>query len=146
MEAQPHADWDSASDRDWADVLSSLPLFAEVPKRHLRKLAAKAEVREFAAGEAVVATGVPPDWFYVILGGEAKASGRPAARELGPGDYFGEIALLDREPRSASVVASNDLHVMRLPRNAFLELLEKPGVAAKMLSELGARVRQLEQL
>jgi CRP/FNR family transcriptional regulator, cyclic AMP receptor protein len=137
-------DWNRADEGDWAKVLSGLPLFTDVSKRRLRKIAHDAEVREFAPGETVVATGAPPDWFYVVLGGEAKVTGKPEARSLGTGDYFGEMALIDGEPRSASVVATEDLHVMRLPRRAFLELLEEEGVAAQLLAELGERVRRLE--
>ena len=138
-------DWNRVDDRDWAGVLSSLPLFSEVSKRRLRQIAQAGEVREFPPGETVVATGAPPDWFYVVLGGEAKVVGKPDARRLGPGDYFGEIALLDGGRRSASVVATDDLHVMRLPRHTFLELLEEEGVAAQLLAEFGDRVRHLER-
>jgi CRP/FNR family transcriptional regulator, cyclic AMP receptor protein len=137
-------DWNRTDERDWAKVLSGLPLFAKVSKRRLRKIAADAEVREFAPGETVVAAGAPPDWFYVVLSGEAKVAGKPASRALGLGDYFGEIALLDGEPRSANVVATDDLHVLRMPKHSFLELLEEEGVAAKLLAELGGRVRRLE--
>ena len=137
-------DWNRADEGDWATVLSKLPIFKDVSKRRLKKIAQDAEVREFAPGETVVSVGAPPDWFYVVLGGEAKATGKPAARALKVGDYFGEIALLDGEPRSASVVATADLHVLRLPRHTFRELLQQEGVAARMLSELGGRVRRLE--
>jgi CRP-like cAMP-binding protein len=137
-------DWNRSGERDWANVLSGLPLFADVSKRRLRKVAQDAEVREFAPGETVVAVGAPPDWFYVVLGGEAKVAGKPGSRTLGVGDFFGEIALLDGEPRSASVVANDDLQVMRMPKHTFFELLEEDGVAAKLLAELGGRVRRLE--
>lgn len=139
-------DWNKASERDWADVLAKLPLFEGVRKRDLRKLAGEAEFAEFAPGDTVVATGAPPDYFYVILGGEAKASAKPAARTLNTGDYFGEIGLLDGEPRSASVLASTDLHVMRVPRQAFEDAIARhPSLARRFLNELGGRVRELER-
>jgi CRP-like cAMP-binding protein len=101
--------------------------------------------REFAPGDTVIAAGGPGDSFYVILGGEATARGKPGARTLRTGDYFGEIALLDGKPRSATVIASGELHVMRLPRQSFLQLVEhEPGVAHTILTELGARVRRAE--
>jgi CRP/FNR family cyclic AMP-dependent transcriptional regulator len=139
-------DWNKASERDWADVLAKLPLFEGVGKRDLRKLAGEAEFAEFAPGDTVVATGAPADYFYVILGGEAKASAKPAARTLNTGDYFGEMALLDGEPRSASVLASTDLHVMRVPRQAFEDAIARhPSLARRFLNELGGRVRELER-
>jgi CRP/FNR family transcriptional regulator, cyclic AMP receptor protein len=140
------ADWNKASDRDWAVVLADLPLFAGVGKRDLRKLARAAEFAEFSPGDTVVATGAPPDFFYVILGGEARASAKPAARTLTTGDYFGEMGLLDGEPRSATIVAVSELHVMRLSRRAFDDAVERhPSLARKFMTELGGRVRQLER-
>jgi CRP/FNR family transcriptional regulator, cyclic AMP receptor protein len=137
--------WNEASDRDWADALSALPLFTGFGKRDLRRIAREAEFAEFAAGDTVVSTGAPSDFFYVILSGEASASAKPAARPLSTGDYFGEMGLLGGEPRSASVVATTELHVMRLSRRAFDELLDRhPAVARTFLDELGGRVRQLE--
>jgi CRP-like cAMP-binding protein len=137
-------DWQRATAGDWADVLSQVPLFANVGKRRLRKVAEQARVAEFAPGEHVIVTGEPADSFYVILGGEAKVSGRAVA--LRTGDYFGELALLDGGRRSASVVATQDLHVMQLPRRALLELVDDHGdIALKIARGLGARVRRLEQ-
>ena len=139
-------DWSRATDRDWAEVLAKLPLFSRLGKRRLRKVARQARFVEFAAGDTVVSAGAPGDSLYVILGGEARARGRRAARPLRPGDYFGEMALLDGEPRSATVVATEPLHVMRLPRPSFLEVAEEdPGIALAMLAELARRVRRLEK-
>lgn len=140
------ADWNKATDRDWAVVLAGLPLFAGIGKRDLRKLAREAEFAEFSPGDTVVATGAPPDFFYVILSGEARASAKPAARTLTTGDYFGEIGLLDGEARSATVVALSELHVMRLSRRAFDDAVERhPGLARRFMTELGGRVRRLER-
>jgi CRP/FNR family cyclic AMP-dependent transcriptional regulator len=137
-------DWNKPTDRDWAEVLSGLPLFASIRKRRLRKIAQEGQFAEYASGDSVVLTGAPADWFYVILGGEAEVM-KPRARTLTTGDYFGEIALLDDGPRTATVVAREELHVMRLPRQAFLRLLSEAGVAQEITTELGARVRRLER-
>lgn len=138
-------DWNKASDRDWAEVLAAMPLFEGVRKRDLGRVARDAEVAEFSPGATVVATGAPSDHFYVILSGEAVAPSRPAARRMRTGDYFGEMGLFADEPRSASVVAATELHVMRVPRRAFDEMLDRhPGVARTFLTELGERVRELE--
>jgi CRP-like cAMP-binding protein len=138
-------DWNQATDGDWAAVLAKLPIFAGVPKRRLRKIAQAAQFAEFAPGENVIWTGEPADSFYVILSGEAKVVRKPAARTLRTGDYFGEMGLLAGDRRSATVMATDVLHVMRLPRSTFFELLGEDRVALKIMSELGERVRRLEQ-
>jgi CRP-like cAMP-binding protein len=138
-------DWERATDADWANVLASLPLFEGFSKRRLRKLARRAEFADYARGDEIVSTGGPGDAFFVVLSGSAKARGKPAARTLTTGDYFGELAVLDGGPRSATVVATSELQVMRVPREAFLELAEdEPALTASMLAQLGARVRELE--
>jgi CRP/FNR family transcriptional regulator, cyclic AMP receptor protein len=139
------SDWNHTSDRDWADVLARLPLFDGIGRRDLRRIAGESEFAEFAPGETVVATRAPSDYFYVVLSGKAEAIARPASRTLELGDYFGEMGMLDGEPRSASIVATSDLHVMRLPRRAFNAALQRhPTIARRFLTELGTRVRTLE--
>jgi CRP/FNR family cyclic AMP-dependent transcriptional regulator len=138
-------DWNRASDRDWAEVLAGLPLFSGIAKRRLRKVVQEAQFAEYSPGDSVVLTGAPADWFYVILGGTARVVGKPGARELSTGDYFGEMALLDQGPRSATVVATTALHVMRVPPQTFDRLLDEAGVAREITAELGARVRRLER-
>jgi CRP/FNR family cyclic AMP-dependent transcriptional regulator len=138
-------DWNRATERDWAEVLAEMPLFSSIGKRRLRKIVQEARFAEYALGDSVILTGAPADSFYVILGGKAKVVGKPGARTLTTGDYFGEMALLDGGPRSATVVATDILHVMRLPRETFLRLLSQAGVAQEITTELGARVRRLER-
>jgi CRP/FNR family transcriptional regulator, cyclic AMP receptor protein len=138
-------DSNRASERDWAEVLAGLPLFEGIGKRDLRRVARDAEFAEFAPGDPVVSTGAPAGHFYVILSGVAKAAAKPAGRSLTTGDYFGEMGLLDGEPRSATVAATSELHVMRLSRRAFDDLVERhPGIARRLMTELGGRVRRLE--
>jgi CRP/FNR family transcriptional regulator, cyclic AMP receptor protein len=138
-------DWNQATEGDWAKVLASLPIFEGLSKRRLRKLARRAHFAEYARGDEIVSTGSAGDAFYVILAGSAKARGKPAARTLGIGDYFGEMAVIDGGPRSATIVALSELQVMQVPREAFLELAEdEPALTASMLAKLGARVRELE--
>jgi CRP-like cAMP-binding protein len=130
----------------WADVLATLPLFEGVRKRELRRIAARADVTEFAPGDMVVGTGETSESFYVILGGEASPAWKPAGRPLRMGDYFGEIGLLDGGSSSGTVFATSDLHVMRLPRRTFDAALERnPSIARRLLVELGSRVRELER-
>jgi CRP/FNR family cyclic AMP-dependent transcriptional regulator len=138
--------WHRPTAKDWAEVLGGLPLFSRVAKRQLRKIAGVAEFKEFAQGDFVTQAGEPGDAFYVILSGQAKVVGKPRARALRRGDYFGEMALIDGEPRSATVTAASELQTMRLPRRPFLRLLEQePRIAIPMMANLAARVRRLER-
>ena len=92
--------------RGWGDVLGELPLFARFGRRRLRELVKLGRFAEYAPGEVVIAAGQPADFLYVILSGEAKVLARRGGQPLRVGDYFGELALLDSEPRSASVTES----------------------------------------
>jgi CRP/FNR family transcriptional regulator, cyclic AMP receptor protein len=130
---------------DWADVLAGLPLFARVGKRRLRKVASLAQIQEFSPGGVVVQIGEPSNAFYLILGGRAKVVGK-SGRTLGIGDYFGEMGLIDGEPRSATIAADGELQVLKLPRRPFLKLLnQEPQIATAMMAELAARIRSLEK-
>ena len=93
----------------------------------------------------VIQAGDPSRAFYLILSGQARV-GKPRGGLLRTGDYFGEMGLIDGEPRAASIVAVDELQVMTLPRPPFLRLLEQePGIAVAMLAELAQRVRNLEK-
>jgi CRP-like cAMP-binding protein len=127
-------------------VLAELPLFSRFKKRQLRQLAGLAQFEEFAPGDVVIQAGEASDAFYLILGGRARVLVRPRARLLRTGDYFGEMGLIDGEPRSATITAVGELQAMKLPRRPFLKLLEQePGIAVAMLAELAGRVRRLEK-
>jgi CRP-like cAMP-binding protein len=139
--------WNRSDDAGWADVLAGFPLFKGVSRRRLRKLAREATVAEFAPGDIVVSNPESADSLYIILGGTAKVLGKPAARPLKTGGYFGELALLDDKPRSATVVADSELHVLKLPRESFLKLArDNSGIALTMMRNLGSQVRRLETL
>src|SRR5262249_60343749 len=102
-------------DADWADVLKTYSLFAGVSKRRLRKATRNARFAELAPRETVIFNGDDSNALYVILGGEAEVVTKRAARTLRTGDYFGELAMIDGRPRSATVVARSELHVMTIP-------------------------------
>jgi CRP/FNR family cyclic AMP-dependent transcriptional regulator len=133
--------------RLWADVLGEVPLFAGVPARHVRKIAGLGSVVRFDAKAPIVDAGNPGEAFYVILSGRATV--RPgrgrATTEIGPGAYFGEMALVDGAPRSASVVAETETVCLMLARKPFTRVLEnEPAVALALLRTLATRVRELE--
>jgi signal-transduction protein with cAMP-binding, CBS, and nucleotidyltransferase domain len=128
-----------ATDRDWADVLATFPLFAGVGKRQLRRLVRNARFAELARGESVGPSGTQS--LYVVLGGEAKML-RPTPRALRAGDYFVELGVLGGRPYSLHVVAKQDLHLMKLPRQPVLELAQRhPPVTLTLLKDLGLRLR-----
>jgi CRP-like cAMP-binding protein len=138
--------WERPTTRDWMDVLRALPLFSNLSTRHLRQVAKLAEFVEFARGDFVVHVGEPSDAFYLIISGKAKVVGKPRARGLGPGAFFGEMGLIDGEARSATIVAATELHAMKLARRPFMKLLEQePRVALTLLAELARRTRRLER-
>src|SRR5262249_57602854 len=90
--------------KEWIGVLATVPLFAGLSQRHLRRIAALARVRRFESGTVIVRAGRPGDAFYVILDGKARvASGRRRVTMLGAGDFFGEMALPHRSPPSADL-------------------------------------------
>ena len=136
--------WDETSRSDWADVLASFPLFSGIGKRQLRKLVRRATFAEYAPGDFVIQKGETGNSLHVILAGSARVLGKPASRSLRMGDYFGELSLLDGTPRSATVIATGELHVMKLPREAFLSLAQDPEIALEMLRTLGSQIRRLE--
>jgi CRP/FNR family transcriptional regulator, cyclic AMP receptor protein len=136
--------WNKASRSDWVDVLATFPFFTGISKRRLRRVVDRATFAEYGPGDVVIQKGESGDSLYVILAGSVKALGKPASRSLHTGDYFGELSLLDGTPRSATMIALGELHVMKLPRQAFLDLAQDPEIALKMLRALGSHIRRLE--
>jgi CRP-like cAMP-binding protein len=137
--------WERPTTRDWENVLSALPLFSNLSTRQCRQVAKLAQFAWFAPGDVLVQAGEPGDAFYLIVSGKAKLGG-PGARTLSTGDFFGEMALLDGEPRSATITATTELQAMILPRRAFVKVLEQePRLALRVMAELAARVRRLER-
>ena len=133
--------------RRGSDVLGRVPLFSGLSKRHLRGLAGIASQERFVEGATLAEEGEPGDSFYVLLAGQAKVvrRGRRVA-DLMPGDFFGEISLLDGGPRTASVVAVTPIEVLSLSHKPFQDLLERePSIVLKMLEELARRLRATER-
>ena len=127
-------------------LLKGVPLFANLSKRDLRRLAGRAEEVRYGANRLIVSQGARRDSFFVIAEGIARVRrGSRTIGRLGLGDFFGEMALLDGRPRSASVVAETPLVTVRLMRAEFnKELDTSPTIARGILAELAARIRNLE--
>ena len=129
----------------WLDVLVDVPLFADLSRRHLGKVAALGRTKRFPARTSIVTAGTNADAFYVILDGKATVRAGNRRIPLTTGDYFGEMALLDGGVRSASVVADTEMLVMAIARRGFLKLLEsEPKIAISIMSTLAHRVRSMQ--
>jgi CRP-like cAMP-binding protein len=114
------------------DALASVPFFATLSPAARRAVAPYAEQIELAAGAQLTSEGDAGDLFFVIKSGTAKVlqDGREI-RELGQGDFFGEIALLETSERTASVIASTAVQLVALTASAFKRLVETDTAAAR---------------
>jgi CRP-like cAMP-binding protein len=125
--------------------LSAVKLFQGLPEKELKSLARLKEVTQ-PAGKEVITTGAHGVGFMVILEGEAEVElPRTGTRTLGPGDYFGEMALLDEHGRSATVISKTNLKLLTVPEWDFKGFLAAhPEVAFRLLKTLSERLREAE--
>jgi CRP/FNR family cyclic AMP-dependent transcriptional regulator len=128
------------------ESLRPVPLFADLTDDELAQVALLLKERHFAAGDTVVKEGADGAAFFLILSGEAKVTVRGAERtSLGPGDYFGEIALIDEDVRSATIMATTDLDCYGLTLWEFRPLvLENGAIGWKLLQSLSRKLRSAE--
>ncbi len=133
-------------------ILQTVPLFAEIPGEALAELASIAREIRRKAGEAVFEKGDSGDSMYVIVEGRVRVhDGEHTLNDLEQGDVFGEMALLDPEPRMASVTASVDTHLLRLDGEPFHRLLAAHsdlarGIICILSRHLRARAQDLNEL
>ena len=131
--------------REAAEMLAGIPLFSGLSRRHLAGLAGAASTKRFAAGTELVRAGQPATAFFVILDGDVRVQAPTGAIALGAGDFFGEMALIDGEPRSATVVAVGEVYVLMIGRAKFLKVLEaEPKIALAIMATLSRRLRGLQ--
>lgn len=127
--------------------LQTVPLLADCTGRQLREVARITEVIELPADAVLTRAGDPGDQFFFIVDGSARVE-VPGGRtgRLGPGDFFGEMSLLDGEPRSATITAETAVRLLGIKRRHFMTLLrEVPALTHKVLAILARRVRDLER-
>jgi CRP/FNR family cyclic AMP-dependent transcriptional regulator len=134
-------------------MLAQVPLFAQLPADALDELSTRLRRRRYNRGEAVFREGDAGTSLYIVTAGHVKLSlSSPEGREIiidlmGPGEVFGELALLDGEPRSADAVATEASELFHLDRDEFRRyLLERPILAVELLAVLSRRVRRDTQL
>ncbi len=127
-----------------ADLLGRTPIFSELSEKNVKSLAKEVKVRYIEPGEFVVKRGEGGLGFYLILAGEVDVrKGSRSLAKLGAGQFFGEMALFDSQPRSADVVTTRPTAVGVLSRWEFEAFAEThPGVHKGMLLELARRLRE----
>lgn len=127
--------------------LQKVPLLAGCSRRQLRAVARITEVVDVPAGKVLTSAGERGDEFFLIADGAARVEVSARKRgKLGPGDFFGEMSLLDGGPRSATVVAETPIRLLVIARRNFSTLLaDVPDLTQSILVALCRRVRQAEQ-
>ena len=127
------------------DQLRAVPLFAGLSDRDLRHVLESGKEVRFEAGQAVVEEDRSGVGFHLIVEGTAAVSAHGTGlTTAGPGQYFGEISLIDGHPRSATVTARTDLVTFSIPGWSFHELLDKhPSMTKVLLLEMSRRMRAL---
>ncbi len=128
-------------------LIERVPLFAGLDGRELKAIAASLKDRVFEAGSVVVQEGASGLGFFVIESGSAKVSvSGHEVRTIGPGDHFGEIALIADRPRTATITAETDVACFGMTVWDFRALVESNGtIAWKLLQTLARQLAEAEQ-
>jgi CRP/FNR family transcriptional regulator, cyclic AMP receptor protein len=124
------------------DLLKSVPLFSGCSKSELRQLASSTDEVDLRTGYVLVREGRPGREFFVLIDGnvEVASEGKKLA-DLRGGDWFGEIALLTKVPRTATVTATSDVRALVLTDRSFRRVVETmPSIALKVLASVGDRL------
>lgn len=133
-------------------LLKDIPLFAGLSDDDLHRLSLLLTDRYYAKDSVVVSANDAGDALFIVSDGDVKVSlsgenGREIILStLGAGDFFGEMSLVDGEPRSASVICLTDAHVLRLSRRDFLQLLRSyPSIGINVMTEMCVRLRRADE-
>src|SRR5439155_5221730 len=134
------------------DALQTSKLFGGSSAVELEALRKAAQIRQFAGGERIFAEGQAGDGIYIIESGRVQISAlidqeqRRILSRLGPGEFFGEMAVLDNEPRSASATAEEPTVTRFIPRADLLGILENsPRLAVNLVREFSLRLRDFNR-
>lgn len=127
--------------------LERVPLFGGFSEGDLLRVVETSKIVEVRPGAVLTTIGEPGDSFFVIIDGKAAVQTQVGVGDpLQPGDFFGEMSLLDGEPRSATITATTAVRMLVIDRSQFWQLLdEAPGLTRQILTVLSRRVRRLEQ-
>jgi CRP-like cAMP-binding protein len=129
------------------EELSRVPLFSDCSNRDLQTIGRVVKDIDHRAGTVIAREGEPGVGLFVIVDGEAEVTiGGKKKATLGPGEFFGEIALLDGGPRTATVTAITDVKLLGLTEWVFRGLMqEHPSIAIKTLQQMAGRLRSATQ-
>ena len=124
------------------DLIRRAPLFSNCSRKELEAIAGIADEIDLAKGRTMIREGERGREFFVLLEGQADVrKGRRSIRTMGPGDFFGEIALIANTPRTATVVAKTPVRALVITDRAFRTLLERmPELQGKVLQTLAERL------
>jgi CRP/FNR family cyclic AMP-dependent transcriptional regulator len=130
------------------ELIKRVPLFEECSRKDLTEIAAIADEIDLREGKELTKEGRPGREFFVLIEGEADVKkGSRRINRLGAGDFFGEIALVTRRPRTATVVATSPVRALVITDRSFRTLLEhQPEIQGKVMSALAARLGPEENL
>jgi CRP/FNR family transcriptional regulator len=125
------------------DLLKKVPLFAGLDKKELEAIAVSMRERRFKAGDTVTQEGAGGVGFFVVEEGQAAVNvGGESKGSVGPGDYFGEIALINESPRTATLTASTDMVCYGMTPWDFRPLVESNStIAWKLLTAMAEKMR-----
>ncbi len=130
------------------EMLAQRPLFAELSRKELESVAALGVTLEIAANQVLTKEGAIGEEAFLIVSGNAHCTvgDQVDVANLGPGDLFGEMSLLDGDRRSATVIADTDMTVTVFERREFVRLVEtSPFIAMKLLAAMAARLRSVDR-
>lgn len=129
------------------DHLKSIPLFSYCTRKELRELAARCTAVPAQAGRTLIRQGEVGDEFFVVVSGHGQVSRDGVIVDLvGPGDYFGELAMLDRAPRNATVTVTESMDLLVFSRSDFEgALFAAPLMTRKLLAGMACRLRGLDR-
>ena len=135
--------------RDRVRFLTKVPLFENLKEKQLRRLAMRFVSRQYEPGQGIVTQGKGGAGLFILVSGAAEAirvrsdGSKAVVNTFGPTDFFGELALLDDQPRTASVVTTEETECLVLSQWEFLGALrEDPEMSIEVLQELAWRFRQ----
>jgi CRP-like cAMP-binding protein len=129
------------------DLLKSVPLFAGCTKSELKQLASSTDEVDLREGYVLMREGRPGREFFVLIDGDVRVSAKDKkVADLSGGDWFGEIALLTKVPRTATITATSDVRALVLTDRSFRRVVETmPSIALKVLASVGDRLAADQQ-